>query len=113
MKNIDQKKIDKIFKENVKTAEELAYCYYQSLLDEYKDHMKKDSKENIGFNAFVDGIRLGLDISLSMVDNQTKKAIKEKIKSMIQHRKEEEMWKKASEIIKKYNIKSNKKKVSS
>jgi len=48
-----------------------------------------------------------------MVDNQTKKAIKEKIKSMIQHRKEEELMKKASEIVRKYNVKSNKKKVSS
>ena len=113
MKNVDQKKIDKIFKENVKTAEELAYCYYQSLLDEYKDYMRKDTKENIGFNAFVDGIRLGLDVTLPLVDNQTKKAIKEKIKSMIQHRKEEELMKKTSEIIRKYNVKSNKKKVSS
>ena len=113
MKNANQKKIDKIFKENVKTAEELAYCYYQSLLDEYKDHIKKDTKENIGFNAFVDGIRLGFDVTLSMVDNQMRKAIKEKIKSMIQHRKEEDLINIANELFGKYKLKSNKKKVSS
>ncbi len=113
MKNIDQKKMDEIFKENIKIAEELAYCYYQSLLDQYQKLMEKDTKENIGFNAFVDGIRLGLDVTLPMVDNQTRKAIKEKIKSMIKHRKEEEMLKISTEIIRKYKVKSKQKKVSS
>ena len=105
--------MDEIFKENTKTAEELAYCYYQSLLDKYQKFMEKDTRENIGFNAFADGIRLGLDVTLQMVDNQTRKAIKEKIKSMIRLRKEEEMFKISAEIIRKYKVKSKQKKVSS
>jgi len=113
MENIDQKKMDEIFKENTKTAEELAYCYYQSLLDQYQKFMEKDTKENIGFNAFVDGIRLGFDVTLPMVDNQTREAIKGKIKSMVGLRKEEEMLKISTEIIRKYKIKSKQKKVSS
>lgn len=56
MKTTDQKKMDETFKENIKTAEELAYCYYQSVLDQCQRFMEKDNKENIGFNAFVDGI---------------------------------------------------------
>ena len=111
MKNMEQKKMDEIFKENEKTAEKLAYCYYQSLLDKYQKYMEKDTKENIGFNAFVDGIRLGLDVTLTRVDDQTRKAIKEKIKSMIKHRKEEEMLNISTEIIRKYKIKSKQKKV--
>ena len=113
MKTTDQKEMDETFKENIKTAGELAYCYYQSLLDQYQKFMEKDTKENIGFNAFVDGIQLGLDATLPMVDNQTRKAIKDKIKSMIRLRKEEEMFKTSTEIIKKYKVKSKQKKVSS
>lgn len=111
MKNKDQKKMDEIFKENEKIAEKLAYSYYQSLLDQYQKFMQEDTKENIGFNAFVDGIRLGLDVTLTMVDDQTRIAIKEKIKSMIKHRKEEEMLKISTDIIRKYKIKSKQKKV--
>ncbi len=113
MKNTDQKKMNEIFKRNIKTSEDLAYCYYQSLLDQYQKFMEEDTKENIGFNAFADGIRLGLDITLTMVDDQTRKAIKEKIKSMIKHRKQEELLKTSNEIIRKYKIKSKQKKVSS
>jgi hypothetical protein len=113
MKNMNQKKMDEIFKKNIKTSEDLAYCYYQSLLDQYQKFMEDDTKENIGFNAFADGIRLGLDVTLTIVDDQTRKAIKEKIKSMIKHRKEEELLKISIESIRKYKTKSKQKKVSS
>lgn len=104
MKNIEQKKLDKIFKDNTKTAEELAYCYYQSMLDKYKKYLNKDTTENFSFNAFVDGIRLGLDVTLTMVDNKTRKAIKGKIKSMIQHRREEEILESSAKILKNHKL---------
>lgn len=91
MKDERFEKADKIWKENEEIAELLARCYYQSILDEYGKHtktMKKDP-ENFGFNTFVDGIRVGLDIALPMVDEKMRKAIKEKIGLMIGKRMSE------------------------
>lgn len=113
MKDIDKKKMGKIFKKNKKISEDLAYSYYQSLLDQYQNFMEEDTKENIGFNAFTDGIQLGLDITLTMVDDQTRKAIEEKIKSMIKHRKQDEFLRLSNEFMRKYKVKSKQKKVSS
>lgn len=86
MKNKECKKVEKIWKENEKIADELANCYYDSILNEYKDYIEKTSKENFGFNVFSEGIRLGLDITIPIADENTRKTIKEKINSMIKYR---------------------------
>jgi len=104
MKNIDQKKIGKIWKENITTAEELAYCYYQSILDKYEKYLKKESKENFGFNAFADGIRLGLDVTLPMVDENTRKTIKEKINVMIKQRTAIELMQTIEENFREFEV---------
>lgn len=113
MKNMDKKKRDEIIKKNIKISEDLAYCYYQYLLDQYQKVMEEDTKENIGFNAFTDSIQLGLDITLTRVDDQTRKTIKEKIESTIKHKKQEELLGKFNKIMRKYKVKSKQKKVSS
>jgi len=77
---------ERIWKKNEHIAEELADCYYDSVLEGYKEHIEKDSKENFGFNVFVDGIRIGLDIIIPLLDeNHTEKA-KQKIETMIKYK---------------------------
>lgn len=85
-KEVD-KKVNKIWKENEDIADELADCYFDSVLDEYKEYMKKDTKENFGYNVFCDGIRVGLDIILPMLDESTQNKAKEEIQSMIEKRR--------------------------
>jgi len=118
----DEKKVKKIWEENEKLAEELAYCYYESLLNEYKKHRKNDSKENFGFNTFVDGIRLGFDITMPMQDEQIRKAIKNKIHAMTQQKVQDDLIQTIEKNFKEFeaafqkkqkNIKNRKQKVSS
>ncbi len=85
--NLHVKEAKKIWKRNEKLAVELAECYYQSILDEYGNEIKKSSKEDLGFNAFTDGIRLGLDVILPMTDEKGRKIIIEKLRCMVSHRK--------------------------
>lgn len=65
--------VEEIWKENGEIADKLADCYYGSILEEYKDYIKNDSKENFGFNAFADGVRVGLDIVIPLLDKNRKK----------------------------------------
>ena len=75
---------NKVWKENENVADELAEAYYDSLIDNYpKSQMKKSSKEEFGFNTFTDGIRVGLDIILPLLDPESLKKTKTKIKEMI------------------------------
>ncbi|OYT32599.1 hypothetical protein B6U93_01230 [Candidatus Woesearchaeota archaeon ex4484_78] len=79
---------EKIWKENQKLADDLGQAYYDFLLKEYnKKITSKDSKENFGFNTFCDGIRLGLDIVMPLLDDAGIKAAKQKIKDMLNIRR--------------------------
>ena len=73
---------------NEKIAEELARVYYDHLIETYSQkQVKNHSKEDFGFNTFVDGIRLSLDIVIPLLDEKKKIEVDEKIKSMICFRK--------------------------
>lgn len=77
-----------IWDENYDFADKLGTAYYDSLLEEYdKKAIAKDSKKNFGFNTFCDGIRLGLDIVMPMLDDNGIKEAKKKIKLMLNRRK--------------------------
>ncbi len=79
---------NKIWKSNKKLAEGLGEAYYDSLLKEYDQKtIRKDSKENFGFNTFCDGIWLGLDIVMPILDASSMKAAEQKIKDMLKIRK--------------------------
>ena len=79
---------EEVWKDNEKLSEDLGRCYYSHIIKEYKKLKKKDSKENFGFNTFVDGIRLGLDIVLPLLDDVSRKKAINKAKSMLNRRKE-------------------------
>lgn len=79
-------KTKKIWVDNKKISEHLANAYYSYVLDNYKGHFKKDSKENFGYNTFVDGINLGLDIVVPLLGEETQNKVKEKIDNMIKIR---------------------------
>ena len=77
-----------VWKENEKTAEELARAYYDHVIENYNlGQVKKHSKENFGFNTFIDGIRLGLDVIMPLLDEDLKKKVNEKIDSMVASRR--------------------------
>ena len=78
--------VKKIWKANEKYAERLGNAYYDSVIENYK-FIKKDSNENFGYNTFVDGIRLGLDIIIPLLDEGSQEKVIEKINSMIEIRK--------------------------
>ena len=64
--------------------------YYDSLLDSFDDKkVQKDSKENFGFNTFADGINLGLDIVIPLLDKTHFKKAKDKIEMMLNVRENE------------------------
>jgi len=84
-----------IWNKNEKIADELARTYYDNLIENYNQkQVKKHSKEEFGFNTFVDGIRLGLDIVIPLLDGKKKIEVDEKIKSMINFRK----WKDSNKL---------------
>ncbi len=74
-----------IWAENKEIANKLAYAYYDVLIETY-DKQKKDSRENFGFNTFADGINLGLDIVMPLLDEVHFKKAKAKIESMLKKR---------------------------
>ena len=77
-----------VWKENEKTAEELARAYYDHVIENYNlGQVKKHSKEDFGFNTFTDGIRLGLDVIMPLLDEDLKKKVNEKIDSMAASRR--------------------------
>jgi len=85
-------KTRKIWIENEEIAEDLAKTYYYYVIESYnKEQVKKHSKENFGFNAFVDGIRLGLDIIMPMISEELWTEVDDKVKSMIKSRKLKEL----------------------
>lgn len=87
-KMLSDDKTKAIWAKNEKTAEDLAMTYYDHLIETYnQNQVKKYSKEHFGFNTFVDGIRLGLDIIIPLLDEEKKTEVDEKIKSMINFRK--------------------------
>ncbi len=81
------KRTMRIWKENERIAEALARAYYDFVISEYdKKTVQKNSKEDFGFNTFVDGIRCGIDIIVPMLDDAMRDKVKEKIKHMIRVR---------------------------
>ncbi|MEA3514192.1 MAG: hypothetical protein U9R34_01845 [Nanoarchaeota archaeon] len=78
-------KTKKVWEENKAISEELAEAYYDSVIENYKG-IKDDSKENFGYNTFADGIRLGLDIVMPMLDEDMQMKVKEKIEGMVRIR---------------------------
>jgi len=81
-------KTRKIWEENETIAEELARTYYDHVIENYnRKQVRQHSKENFGFNTFVDGIRLGLDIVMPMISEELKAQVDSKVKSMIQSRR--------------------------
>ena len=87
-------KTKKIWEENEMLSLALGETYYDSVLENYKNINKKDSKENFGYNTFTDGIRLALDIAMPMMDKTLQKRIKEKMKIMIKMRRDLDKQKK-------------------
>lgn len=86
--------VKKVWMENKELAEKLAQAYYESVLENYKEQMKNDSKENFGFNTFSDGINMSLDIIMPLLDEDTQILVKKKIDSMIAIRDKHEKNKK-------------------
>lgn len=84
------KATNRIWKEDKATAEKLADAYYESILEEYGDRMKGDSKENFGYNTFAEGINLALDIIMPLLDKPSQDKARAKIEMMISIRKESE-----------------------
>ena len=85
------KKTNEIWKQNEKIANDLGDVYYDSVLDVFSSALiKRDSKENFGYNMFCEGIRVGLDVVVPLLDPKTKQRLGMKIKDMIEFRKD---WK--------------------
>lgn len=77
-------KTKKIWAENEHIAESLARAYYDFVLENYaKKDVQTGTKEDFGFNTFVDGIRCGIDIIIPMLDDEMQARVKDKINSMI------------------------------
>lgn len=74
--------VEKVLRENGRLSTKLADAYYDSLLKKSKNILKKDSKENFGYNTFAAGIELGLDMVLPLVDTVTRKEIREQMQWM-------------------------------
>ncbi len=83
---LSDSKTQKIWDENKKISMDLANAYYRSTIENY-EIPKKTSKEDFGYNTFIEGIRLGLDIIIPMLDDESRNIIIEKIKEMISIRK--------------------------
>src|SRR3989338_7344394 len=77
--------VKSIWKQNEQRAEDLGRAYYDSVLENYLPSAE-DSKENFGFNTFVDGIRMGLDIILPLLDDAAQEMVIEKINGMVEFR---------------------------
>mgnify|MGYP001583433438 FL=1 len=77
---------EKIWKENEIWAEKLGDAYYDSVLKESEELIKKDTKENVGYNMFVDGIKVGLDIIMPLLDEEMQEKAKDKIEQMLTKR---------------------------
>ena len=87
-KMLSDDKTKAIWGKNEKIAEDLGRAYYDHLIETYSQkQVKQNSKEDFGFNTFVDGIRLGLDIVIPLMNEEKKIEVDEKIKSMINFRK--------------------------
>ena len=84
-KMLSDDKTKKAWKANEIYSEELGEAYYDSVIENYK--VTNNSKENFGYNTFVDGIRLGLDIIIPLLDEGSQEKVIEKINSMIEVRK--------------------------
>ena len=80
----------KVWKANRKIAEGLAKAYYGHLLENYNPAQIKKDFENFGFNAFADGINLGLDVIMPLLDEEHSKKVLEKIENMVSIRKKNE-----------------------
>jgi hypothetical protein len=75
--------VEKVLRENGRFSVKLADAYYDSLLKKSKNVLKNDSKENFGYNTFIAGIELGLDMVLPLVDTVTRKEIREQMQWMM------------------------------
>ncbi len=94
--NVDES-VRKIWKENEDIAKSLGDAYYDSILEESEELIEKYDKENVGYNMFVDGIRVGLDIVVPLLNEEMQDKVKDKIEGMLEKRamaedSEEEFW---------------------
>lgn len=78
--------VNAVWKQNEQIAENLANAYYDFVLEDYKDQMKKDNKENAGYNMFAEGINMALDIIMPLLDDFSQIKVKAKIDSMVKIR---------------------------
>lgn len=79
---------NKIWKENEKRAEALAEAYYESVIEQFDPkEVKKDSKENFGYNTFAWGIKAALDIILPMLNQEMREEVEKMIKDVVELRK--------------------------
>lgn len=86
-KNTDKRTLG-IWEQNRALANSLGEAYFKPTLKSYdKSAVKKDSKENLGFNLFCDGVNLGLDVALPFLDDEKLACAKNKIDELIQTRK--------------------------
>ena len=88
----------KIWKDNERYSEELGEAYYDSVIENYPSN--NDSKENFGYNTFVDGVRLGLDIVIPLLDKENQDKVVDKIKSMIKRSEQRKKVKELKRLIK-------------
>ena len=79
-------KVEEIWEDNKGWAEKLGNAYYDSVLKESEEFIKKDTKENVGYNMFVDGIKVGLDIIMPLLDEEMQEKAKDKIEQMLTKR---------------------------
>lgn len=74
----------KVWKANELLAEELADAYYESTIENYKGkRTSESSKEEFGYNTFIDGIRLGLDTVMPLLSEETQEEVKKNLRQMI------------------------------
>jgi hypothetical protein len=76
-----------IWDKNKKLATSLGGVYFESVLKSYGGMAKKESKENLGFNCFCEGINCGLDLAMPFLDDAGLDNVKKKISELIETRK--------------------------
>lgn len=81
----------KIWEDNKKFANSLGEAYYESVLKSYKkNQIERGGRENLGFNAFCDGINLGLDVVMPFLAAEKLEEARDRMAQMIELRKKSE-----------------------
>jgi hypothetical protein len=59
--------------------------FYPEMLDEFEEEISKDSKESIGYNMFVHGIKLGSDLILSLLPDLEREKVLIRLESEVEN----------------------------